>query len=231
MIPVVLAAAAAWFAVSSVPRRRVAALWSNRAAVERGVRPELLAMVLAPVGGLVLVGWPWGLLVGAAAAPVVRDAVLRMESAGDRRRAEQVRRQLPGALELVAAVLGAGRPPGSALQIAADVSPAPVADDLRSVADRLAVSGDLRTALADVPSSLDVLARALRRADETGAPVAGVVVAAAADVRRDARAARREAGRRVGVRTAAPLGLCFLPAFLLIGIVPTVIALAGSITF
>ncbi|MPZ96075.1 MAG: type II secretion system protein, partial [Propionibacteriales bacterium] len=31
--------------------------------------------------------------------------------------------------------------------------------------------------------------------------------------------------RSVGVRAAAPLGLCFLPAFVLIGIVP---AIAGA---
>jgi hypothetical protein len=34
----------------------------------------------------------------------------------------------------------------------------------------------------------------------------------------------RERSRKVAVRTAAPLGACFLPAFFLIGIVPTVLA-------
>ena len=29
--------------------------------------------------------------------------------------------------------------------------------------------------------------------------------------------------RSLGVRTAAPLGLCFMPAFIVLGVVPTVI--------
>jgi hypothetical protein len=34
--------------------------------------------------------------------------------------------------------------------------------------------------------------------------------------------------RRAGVLAAAPLGLCFLPAFVLVGVVPVVTGLAGS---
>ena len=41
----------------------------------------------------------------------------------------------------------------------------------------------------------------------------------------------RERSQRVGVRTAAPLGLCFLPAFFLIGIVPTIVATFSSFSW
>ncbi|MEO8329676.1 MAG: type II secretion system F family protein, partial [Candidatus Nanopelagicales bacterium] len=34
--------------------------------------------------------------------------------------------------------------------------------------------------------------------------------------------------RRLGVRTAGPLGLCFLPAFIVIGVVPLVISLVQA---
>ena len=186
-------------------------------------------MVATPVALLVLVGRPWAALAGVVLAPVVGAAVRRLETADERARALVVRRQLPEALDLVSAVLAAGRPPAAALALVADVTAPPLALDLRAVADRLAVSGEVRAALVELPDSLAVLGRALGRAEDTGAPVAGVVASAADDTRRDARAARREAGRRVGVRTAAPLGLCFLPAFLLVGIVPTVVALAGSL--
>jgi hypothetical protein len=35
--------------------------------------------------------------------------------------------------------------------------------------------------------------------------------------------ALQKRARTVGVRAAGPLGLCFLPAFMLVGIVPTVV--------
>jgi hypothetical protein len=37
------------------------------------------------------------------------------------------------------------------------------------------------------------------------------------------------AARAVAVRAAAPLGLCFLPAFVLLGVVPTVLGLARGV--
>ncbi|MGQ2913044.1 MAG: type II secretion system F family protein, partial [Aeromicrobium sp.] len=56
-----------------------------------------------------------------------------------------------------------------------------------------------------------------------------VLAAAAADLRRDRASQARERARAVGVRTAAPLGLCFLPAFFLVGIVPTLIGVASGL--
>ena len=44
-----------------------------------------------------------------------------------------------------------------------------------------------------------------------------------------ARAEVEDAARRVGVRAALPLGLCLLPAFLLIGIVPVVAGLMEAL--
>jgi len=230
--PVLLAGCACWLLVPPTALGRVRRLWGGDGPPgARRPATDLIAAALAPVAGLLLVGWPWGAIVGLAAAPFVHHVVRRMESAGDRRRAEQVRRQLPAALDLVAAALTGGRAPASALTVVAQAVDEPIAAELAVVADRLVVSGDVRSALVDAPESLGILARALVRAEESGAPVAVVVAAAADDVRRDARADRREAARRVGVRTAAPLGLCFLPAFLLVGIVPTVIAVAGTIQF
>ena len=81
--------------------------------------------------------------------------------------------------------------------------------------------------LADDPL-LGPLARALERSERAGAPVAAAVRVLADEVRQDTRTARLAEARRVGVRTAAPLGACFLPAFFLIAIIPTVIALVRS---
>jgi pilus assembly protein TadC len=77
---------------------------------------------------------------------------------------------------------------------------------------------------------LGPLGRAFRRAAASGMPVARVVASVADELRRDRRAARRERSRGVGVRTAAPLGACFLPAFFLVGIVPTIIGVVGTLS-
>ena len=54
---------------------------------------------------------------------------------------------------------------------------------------------------------------------------------AADELREQRRASARERARSVGVKTAAPLGLCFLPAFVLIGIVPTIISAFQGISW
>lgn len=229
MISALLAGAACWLGVPQPAGPRIRRLWRGQR--QRATRPaaDVVAAGLAPVAGLLLIGWPWGPVAGLAAAPWVRR-IVRAGDQENRRRAELIERSLPTALDLVSAALSGGLPPGTALSVVGEAVGGPLGTELSDAAARLAVSGDLRSSLADLPESLDVLARALTRAEEGGAPIALVVGAAADDVRRDVRARRREAARRVGVRTAAPLGLCFLPAFLLIGIVPTVIAIAGTIS-
>ena len=51
----------------------------------------------------------------------------------------------------------------------------------------------------------------------------------AADVRAEAAEAVAARAERAGVLVAGPLGLCFLPAFLALGIAPVVIGLAGPL--
>jgi pilus assembly protein TadC len=57
----------------------------------------------------------------------------------------------------------------------------------------------------------------------------GVLAHVAEEVRRRRVAELRRRAAAVGPASAAPLGLCFLPAFFLVGIVPTVIGLAGTL--
>ncbi|MFL6240602.1 MAG: type II secretion system F family protein, partial [Actinomycetes bacterium] len=52
---------------------------------------------------------------------------------------------------------------------------------------------------------------------------------AADHLRRARRRAAREAAGRLGVRLVLPLGLCFLPAFVLVGVLPLVLAMAGGV--
>jgi pilus assembly protein TadC len=68
----------------------------------------------------------------------------------------------------------------------------------------------------------------LERADTSGLPAAGPVARLAADARAEWARAGTARARRAAVLVTAPVGLCFLPAFIAVGIAPVVIGLAGG---
>jgi Flp pilus assembly protein TadB len=75
------------------------------------------------------------------------------------------------------------------------------------------------------------LARAMARSLESGAVLVESLDRLAADLRRRRTTALQRRARSVGVRAAGPLGLCFLPAFMLVGVVPTVIGGFARLVF
>lgn len=225
MIPAVLAGLAVWCFVPASSTSRQRALFGAGEAAGR-LDTALVAALLTPVAAMVVLGLPLGPLIGLCLAPVVHRSMNRLESAAARRRSDLIAAQLPTALDLMVAALEVGRPPATAFELAAEATADPLGTELGLVAGRLAIAGDpdvvWRTMALD--RSLAPVGRAFRRAAASGMPVAHVVSGVADDLRRERRAARRERSRKVAVRTAAPLGACFLPAFFLIGIVPTIIA-------
>ncbi len=79
------------------------------------------------------------------------------------------------------------------------------------------------------PGGLGPVADALRATWEDGAPPRAAVRAAAATLRRERHARALEAAARLGVRLVLPLGLCYLPAFVLVGLVPVVVSMAAGV--
>ena len=73
------------------------------------------------------------------------------------------------------------------------------------------------------------LAAAVIRAGRTGAPAAATVGRAARELREAAADALAAEVRAVGVRATAPLTLCFLPAFVFLGVLPTALSLLSRI--
>ena len=72
------------------------------------------------------------------------------------------------------------------------------------------------------------LGDALRPTWDDGVPASGALRAAAATVRRRRGAAAVVAAEKLGVRLVLPLGLCYLPAFVLVGLLPVLISVAGT---
>ena len=225
MISALLAGLAVWCLIPSSTTARRQDLFGQPTAGGR-IDPAIVAAALTPVAAFVLLGLPLGPLLGVALAPVVHRSMSRLETAAARRRSAQLTAQLPTALDLMVAALEVGRPPVTAFELAAAATTDPLGADLSLVAGRLAIAGDSEAVWRslELDPSLAPVGRAFRRAAASGMPVAHVVSGVADDLRRERRAVRRERSRKVAVRTAAPLGACFLPAFFLIGIVPTIIA-------
>ncbi|GGK98669.1 hypothetical protein Sme01_59890 [Sphaerisporangium melleum] len=195
-----------------------------------GARRALLPVAVA-LGGVVVVGGVPGGACGVVAALLVLVLERRREPAEAGRRRERITADLPFALDLMVACLRAGLPVSAAVHAAAEAIGGPLGESLAWVNGQLRLGArpeDAWSALENDPS-LAMTARGMIRAALSGAPVADVLARLADDARQRSRAASAGAARRVGVRVVAPLGLCFLPAFVLLGIVPVIAGLAGQV--
>jgi pilus assembly protein TadC len=85
--------------------------------------------------------------------------------------------------------------------------------------------------LASTPVKDDVLSllRLARRSAASGAALAQGVTELAAQSRLAAAHRAAAAAERASVTIAGPLGLCFLPAFVCLGVVPVVVGLAADV--
>jgi Flp pilus assembly protein TadB len=179
-----------------------------------------------------LLGSGTGLVLGVVAVPVAWRWLARLEPGASRRRREQLEEGLPLLVDLLAACLRAGQAPGSALAaVTASLEPGPLRAESSRVVARLRLGGDPLTtwrALGAHPQ-LGPLGRTVARALDGGASVADAMGDLAEDLRRSRRAAVQARARSVGARAAAPLGLCLLPAFVLVGIVPVVAGSLGAL--
>ncbi|WP_346621449.1 type II secretion system F family protein [Blastococcus montanus] len=236
-LPVVLAAAAlvVWAPDSAVVASRVRRLSGAARRSGSGIprvparfRRWPLAGAAGLAAGLLLGGLP-----GACAAVVVTVAGVRLlrraEPDPDAADRAALAHDLPAACDLLAVCLTAGLPLAGALAAVADAVPAPLGSRLRTVASLCRLGAGPRQAWADVPPELAGLARVLVRAGESGAAAVPALHALAEETRAAARAGAEAAVQRAGVWVLAPLGVCFLPAFLCLGVVPLVLGIAGEV--
>lgn len=235
LVAVVAVAAAVLLAV---PPRAVAP-WLPRAAaapppvdgdVRRG-RP--LLCVLAGVGVALFLGGPGGLAAGAVATVGSWVILGRAEPTAVRREREAVQRELPHVVTLLAAALRAGAAPAEAARLVCRALPGPATRRLEGTVAHLELGADpsqVWERLAREPG-LAPLGRALGRSQATGASVVTVVDRLSDELAREARGQVEDRARAVGVKAAVPLGLCLLPAFVLIGIVPLVAGLLSTLAW
>jgi pilus assembly protein TadC len=187
----------------------------------------------AVCAGYVLVGGVAGLLLGLVAAFGVWRWRRRARAAADVTASSeaQARRQLPLAADLLAACIAAGADPVRAARAVGESLGGPVGEVLARGAAQVRLGGEPRAAwrrLASIPGA-GALARLLERAGDSGAPAAEPVARLAAEARAERGRATTAVARRAAVLITAPVGLCFLPAFVAIGVLPVVIGVAGGL--
>ncbi|MCV7002366.1 type II secretion system F family protein [Mycolicibacterium alvei] len=137
--------------------------------------------------------------------------------------------------DLFSACLAAGMAVSTAAAAATASAPPTLAPMLRRAAELLALGADPARAWAgggDVVSqdkNAEALLRLARRSAASGSALADGVAELAAQARHDATAAADAVAERASVLVAGPLGLCYLPAFLCLGVIPVVAGLAGDV--
>ncbi|MFF4092363.1 type II secretion system F family protein [Streptomyces sp. NPDC001834] len=206
----------------------------RRRTVPGGRGKEWVAPVGAAVAGVVLVGGLPGGMVGLVAAYGARRWQrnrCRRKPGPDAVETAEAVRQLPLAADLLAACISAGAGPREAAEAVGESLGGPVGVRLARTAAEIRLGaepaaawgrfGEIRGARA--------LSRCLDRAGATGAPAAEPVARLAEAMRAERVSAAVARAQRAGVLITAPVGLCFLPAFLSVGVAPVVLGLAAGL--
>lgn len=186
------------------------------------------------LGLLALVPSAWML----AGAPVAAAAswlwLARTDNRGITRRRRRLDEQLPETLGLLASALSAGSPTRVAVAEVAMVSPAESRAVLETVASHIRVGRSEQQAWAGIAAD-PVLApvwgpaaRDLARNAISGAAVVAVLQTHADQARSQHRSEIEKQAKTVGIRSVLPLMTCFLPAFVLVGVVPIIAGLVGT---
>lgn len=175
--------------------------------------------------------WLWAGSLGWASGPLASVAAVgttfvlgRLVPATEARRRAQLVAGLPQVCDLLAVCLESGLPLRSATQALAALLDSPLGAVLAGVNTRVALGIAEPEAWREVAGEpgLETLGREVARTVGSGVALAHVLRGIAVDARREALAAAEVRARQVGVKSVLPLMTCFLPAFVLLGIVPII---------
>ncbi|HKD97006.1 MAG TPA: type II secretion system F family protein [Micromonosporaceae bacterium] len=204
------------------------ALRAGRGRLDR--RQILGVLAGATVVWLLVGGWT-----GVAAAVLVAAGLWRplgrMETAAQRRERTATVADLPFSADLLAAALRSGAPTEHGIRVVGGALGGTVGGALVRVADGLRMGlepVDAWAALGPTPAARR-LADAVVRSADSGAALARSLARLADDLRSSRVVLMEVAAQRIGVLMVLPLGLCFLPAFVLAGIVPVIVAVLGGV--
>lgn len=162
-----------------------------------------------------------------AAVPAIRALLARRST---RRAIDAV---LPDAIEMLVLVIQTGMTPHQAIDVLTRRAPAPVRPAFIEVQHRVDRGASLADALGALPATLgpsaNAVADTLAMAERHGTPITQTLEQLVLDVRERRRRHAEAAARTLPIRMSFPLVMCTLPSFVLIAIVPAVLAAMASL--
>jgi pilus assembly protein TadC len=187
------------------------------------ISPTNAAAVLGGLGAAVLLGGLPGVLVGVLVGFGAR-AFLQRLAADDSARRQALARQAPDAVDCLASCMTAGAPVWTGMSVVADAFGEPIAGVLRRCTARHAMGARHTDTFAELLADpvLAPVGRVLVRSVESGGALSTSLLSCAEHMRLERASELERRARAVGVKAVAPLGLCFLPAFVLLSVVPIV---------
>lgn len=215
-----------WLVLPHGSRRRL----PRQAAPSRPSNSANQRVVVILVGALTVIlvpGWwgpPAGVLTSWLAWRVLQKRL------DDQLDVAALDRQSAEVAELLAACLASGAPLERSTDVVARAVGGAAGDLLNHISALIALGSPAQVAWRryDQIGALGTIAGVVARSLESGAPLADALNTCAADVRDQQRAVVEAKAKSIAVSTVGPLGLCFLPAFLLLTIVPIVASLLSN---
>lgn len=202
--------------------------------------PGWLVVMAAVAAGAAVIVWPsravpewtpWSFMGGANGTGSAGARLSDRRGSGPRGRLPSAASLVPEALELVAlALLGGGSLAGAVARVGA-VVPGAAGRQLTEVGARLQTGATGEEAWEGAGEHWAPACRSLQLAELSGVAPGQALTRAAQDLRRDAVADVEVAAARLGVRLVVPLGLAYLPAFVLTTVLPVVLALTRDLAW
>ena len=190
-------------------------------------RQRVLGTAAVAASALLLVaviGW-WSIPVAVVLGVGSYLMLGRLATGEATRRGEELSAGLPQACDLLAVCLESGLPLRVAVEVVAELLDGPRRQALAELSAKVRLGSDEAQAWTELAATEPALAQVGREVVRTvgsGISLSRTLRALGVETRREALAAAEVRAKRVGVHSVLPLMVCFLPAFLLLGVVPII---------
>lgn len=192
-------------------------------------KPRGIVAAGCAIAPLALLGLsPTGVALAVIAGPCAFVGLGFLDVGQEQRRRMQLALELPASLDLLAACLAAGAPIAAATRCVAAVAPEPVAAELRVIVARTDIgeSDEAAWRASAARPVIGPVARDVARAASSGTALVASLRRHAEEGRRARHATLEGRAKSVGISAVVPMSVCFLPAFVLVGIVPIIASVA-----
>lgn len=189
--------------------------------------PLAFAALGAEFGSVVL----WAVL-GGTAGFFLPD--LWIARKGEKRQ-EEIRRNLPETIDLMAIAVQAGMGLEGAIELVARKLPGPLGEELHRLLQEIQLGASRRQALQKLRdrtevAELSTFAMALMQADAIGSPIADVLQTHAKEMRVVRRQRARETAAKLPVKLLFPMLLFIFPALMIVVIGPAIVSIIEAFT-